>query len=59
MTVSSALGTMVEPLDTKGRFKLGPMPEDQYTVELRCMGCTWEARSIHVGAGEEAHVEFE
>lgn len=50
---------MVEPLDTKGRFKLGPMPEDQYTVELRCMGCTWEARSIHVGAGEEAHVEFE
>lgn len=59
VAVSSRLGTLVEQLDPSGNFKLGPMPEDQYTVEVRCAGCTWTPKSVQVGSSQEARVEFQ
>ena len=57
--VTSSLGEMIEQLGPKGTFRIGSLPEAQYTVEVRCTGCTWPAKPVQVVASQEARVEFQ
>lgn len=56
--VSSKFGTMAKQLAAGGAFTFAPLPEGEFTVVVRCTGCTWAEQTVKVEAGRAARVEF-